>query len=122
MNETGFSNSLYGRANQPDETPEAARHIPRKRVSAKGKGKEAVIPYPEGDLTQVGGGPAPRRPRGRPPKVVIQDHEEIPSTPEDAGTNIGRPKRPVPRKRARSSPSGSLPTTGRPGLGGKKDA
>ena len=80
---------------------EAARPAPRKRLSAKAKGKQPAKPLSAGASTQADDNtaqPPPKRPRGRPRKVT---QNETPTTPGDGRSNPERAKRPTPRKRGR---------------------
>jgi len=102
------------------EPSEAARPAPRKRLSAKAKGKQPVTPLPAGASTQTDDNtaqPPPKRPRGRPRKVT---QNGTPTTPGDGGSNPERAKRPTPRKRGKPpavKPRESPATTNGPEMG-----
>ena len=92
-----------GEGDQPDNASATTRPIPRKRASAKGKGKQPATPLLEDDSAQVGDNAVQlpqKRPRGRPRKVT-QGREGTLETPGDGGSSAERVQRPVPRKRGR---------------------
>lgn len=98
----GGSSRLSDKGDKEDETPETTRPTPKKRSSAKGKGKQSATLLPQEGLAQSGDNPAqsPKKPRGRPPKVA-RGHDETQETREDGGSNTGGLQRPTPRKRGR---------------------
>ena len=105
------------------EPSEATRPTPRKRLSAKAKGKLPVTPVPAEGSTHADDNsvqPPPKRPRGRPHKVT---QNETPTTPGDRGSNPA--ERPTPRKRGkppRVKPHESPATTDGPEMEDKQSA
>jgi hypothetical protein len=100
------------------EPSEATRPTPRKRLSAKAKGKQPATSLVAEGSTQVDDNVArlPKRPRGRPRKVP---QNETPTTPGDGGSNLKRAERPTPRKRGKLpgvKPRESAATTDGPGV------
>ena len=83
------------------EPSDVTRPTPRKRLSAKAKGKQPATLLPAEGSTQVDDSAAqllPKRPRNRPLNVT---QNETLTTPGDGGSNPKRTKRPVPRKRGK---------------------
>jgi hypothetical protein len=92
---------------EQDAPSTITRPTPRKRASAKGKGKKPATPPPEDGSAQIDDNaqPLPKRPRGGSRKVARAPNEK---TLGDGGPNVERVERPTPRKRGRpSKPPGS---------------
>ena len=104
------------------EPSEAVRPTPRKRLSAKAKGKQPATPLPSEASTQADDNnaqPPAKRPRGRPRKVT---QNETSKAPGDGGSIPERAKRPTPRKRGKPpavKPRGSPATADGPEMGDK---